>query len=457
MSANLVIRPVAVAPGSLLALHAAYPARYPALLESAATSSALGKYDILFAYPREHLTLDSQAHLHSNRGAVASNQFLAEFDAWWREFSCPKIESSLPFTGGWFVYLGYELAGQIEPKLCLRAPLGRPIAKALRVPAAVIVEHATQQVLIVAESDATDTVPAIERDLANVAMTSVATPATLLRGSVTEDPPQDYLSSVSRALELIARGDIYQANLSRAWRAQLQPGVQPHHLYRRLRKANPGPFCGLATLDDFAVVSSSPERLMSARDGWISTRPIAGTRPRGSDADADARLVRELRDHPKERAEHIMLIDLERNDLGRVCEAGSVTVDEYMTIETYAHVHHIVSNVKGRLRSDIAPGAALAAVFPGGTITGCPKVRCMEIIAQLEDTARGAYTGSLGYVNRDGSMDFNILIRSIELVGRNATLRAGAGVVADSIPDRELDESRAKARGVLRALSEDEV
>ena len=148
-----------------------------------------------------------------------------------------------------------------------------------------------------------------------------------------------------------------------------------------------------------------------------------------------------------------MLIDLERNDLGRVCEAGSVHVDEFMTIESYAHVHHIVSNVRGRLRADVTPGEVLAAVFPGGTITGCPKVRCMEIIAELEGTPRGAYTGSLGYLNRDGSMDMNILIRSLEVRGRELTLRAGAGIVADSIPERELEETRAKARGVLRALA----
>jgi anthranilate synthase component 1 len=159
-----------------------------------------------------------------------------------------------------------------------------------------------------------------------------------------------------------------------------------------------------------------------------------------------------LHAHPKERAEHVMLIDLERNDLGRVCEAGSVQVDEFMTIESYSHVHHIVSNVRGRLRADVTPGNVLAAVFPGGTITGCPKVRCMEIIAQLECAPRGAYTGSLGYLNRDGSMDMNILIRSLQLHGRALTLRAGAGIVADSIPERELEETRAKARGVLRAL-----
>jgi anthranilate synthase component 1 len=148
-----------------------------------------------------------------------------------------------------------------------------------------------------------------------------------------------------------------------------------------------------------------------------------------------------------------MLIDLGRNDLGRVCEAGSVEVNEFMTIESYAHVHHIVSNVRGRLRDGVTPGQVLAAVFPGGTITGCPKVRCMEIIAELENQPRGAYTGSLGYLNRDGGMDFNILIRSLQIGNGTITLRAGAGIVADSIPENELAESRAKARGVLRALT----
>jgi anthranilate synthase component 1 len=147
-----------------------------------------------------------------------------------------------------------------------------------------------------------------------------------------------------------------------------------------------------------------------------------------------------------------MLIDLERNDLGRICEAGSVRVSEFMALESYQHVHHIVSNVEGRLRGDVTPGQALAAVFPGGTITGCPKVRCMQIIGELEGKPRGAYTGSMGYINRDGSMDFNILIRTLELRDGGVTFRAGAGIVADSIPLKELDETRAKARGLVRAL-----
>jgi len=163
--------------------------------------------------------------------------------------------------------------------------------------------------------------------------------------------------------------------------------------------------------------------------------------------------MRELAAHPKERAEHVMLIDLERNDLGRVCEPGSVQVDELMTIESYARVHHIVSNVSGRLRAEVTPVGALRAVFPGGTITGVPKFRCMQIIAELEGIGRGAYTGSLGFLGRDGAMDLNILIRTMTVMGRNIELRAGAGIVADSDPQRELEETRAKARGMLAVFS----
>jgi anthranilate synthase component 1 len=192
------------------------------------------------------------------------------------------------------------------------------------------------------------------------------------------------------------------------------------------------------------------------RNGIVETRPIAGTRPRSDSPAADAVYSDELLAHPKERAEHIMLIDLERNDLGRICVPGSIEVNELMVLESYAHVHHIVSNVRGRLREDILPGEVIRAVFPGGTITGCPKVRCMEIIAELEQTARGAYTGSMGYINRDGSMDLNILIRSMVSRGNRLQLRAGAGIVADSVASAELEETRAKARGLLRALGLDQ-
>ncbi len=201
------------------------------------------------------------------------------------------------------------------------------------------------------------------------------------------------------------------------------------------------------------IIGSSPERLVAVRNGMIETRPIAGTRPRSHNDKQDHALSDELLAHPKERAEHIMLIDLERNDLGRVSEPGSVEVDELMALESYAHVHHIVSNVRGRLRRGITPGDVIRAVFPGGTITGCPKVRCMEIIAELEARPRGAYTGSLGYLNLDGDMDLNILIRTLSHDGDRLCLQAGAGIVADSIAEHEVEETRAKARGLLLALN----
>lgn len=444
------VRPVTVSPTLLLALHAARPDRYPALFESAAAGEPLGRFDILFAFPGDRLAL-RDGHRVIRAGTETHGSFLQHLDEWWQRERSELFDSPLPFRGGWLVYLGYELAGQIEPKLRL-PPTSAVIAEAVRIPAAIIYERDSGRGFAIAERGQQELLDAMEADLANVGAIAQA-PADLLQGTIDEDPAPEYLHAVERALEYIQAGDIYQANLSRGWRADLHPQTQPFHLYERLRRTNPGPFCALAVFSENAVVSSSPERLVCVHDRWIQTRPIAGTRPRGRDASSDQDLARELHGHPKERAEHVMLIDLERNDLGRVCEAGSVHVDEFMTIESYAHVHHIVSNIRGRLRADVTPGQALAAVFPGGTITGCPKVRCMEIIAELEHAPRGAYTGSLGYLNTDGSMDFNILIRSLEIRGRQVSLRAGAGIVADSIPDRELDESRTKARGVLRALS----
>jgi anthranilate synthase component I len=472
MAAGPMVQPIDLDPATLLSLHAAFPQRYPALFESAASGEPLGRFDILFAHPQASLTLGHDGILVDQGGQRFAGQFLPELDRWWAserarssEVSPPSQPSaasrgrgtdeelSLPFTGGWLLYLGYELAQQIEGRLRLPKPAAGPIAQAIRVPAAIVHEHGSSRAWIVAEPAARSSIEQILDDIRQLPPESAQpSPMELLAGAVQEDEPERYLLAVERALEYIAAGDVYQANLSRGWRAVLNAGVRPDQLYRRLRETNPGPFSGIAQLQDLAVISSSPERLVDVRDGWVTTRPIAGTRPRGHDHAADLDLARELHAHPKERAEHVMLIDLERNDLGRVCEAGTVHVDEFMTIESYAHVHHIVSNVRGKLRADATPGNVLAAVFPGGTITGCPKVRCMEIIAELEQGARGAYTGSLGYLNLDGSMDMNILIRSLQARAGELTLRAGAGIVADSIPERELEETRAKARGVLRAL-----
>ncbi|NNF52784.1 MAG: aminodeoxychorismate synthase component I [Gammaproteobacteria bacterium] len=426
----------------LLRLHSLRPTRYPFLLESAAHGTPQGRYDILFAFPGRCLR------------ARPESDFLSELDAHWlRERRAPNPHDvRWPFRGGWFVYLGYELAGQVEPVLRLEAFPGVPMAFACRVPSAVIRDRASGNCVLVQEKGAGIDPALVIADIENCG--AIDDNRKLLAGDLKEAPAEAYLRAVERAREYIRAGDVFQANLARHWEAELLAGVRGAELYRRLRVSNPGPFCGLAEWDDWSVVSSSPERLLRIEAGRVETRPIAGTRPRGLHAAGDRALSRELISHPKERAEHVMLIDLERNDLGRICVPGSVEVDEMMVIESYAHVHHIVSNVRGSLRAGVKPGEAIRAVFPGGTITGCPKVRCMEIISELEAAPRGPYTGSMGYLNLDGSLDLNILIRTLVRRGRRLGFSAGAGIVADSVAELELAETRAKAEGLVRALSE---
>ncbi len=358
----------------------------------------------------------------------------------------------MPFRGGWFVYLGYELAAQVESRLAhMPRDSALPVARFTRIPAAIIRDHLTRRTHLVCERECADTRLTLMRsDLDKRPHTNAEEIKVI---DLYEQDPQIFLDGTQRTLEYIRAGDVFQVNLSRPWHATLDTPVAPAAVYERLRRANPAPFAGLMTLaDQSAVISSSPERLVKVSGPHISTRPIAGTYPRSDDPEQDQRWSRELLRHPKERAEHVMLIDLERNDLGRVCRPGSVRIEELMALESYTHVHHIVSEVRGTLDRGITPAQVIRAVFPGGTITGCPKVRCMEIIAELEGSARGAYTGSMGYLNRDGGMDLNILIRTIVQNGRQLCLRAGAGIVADSRPRRELEETRAKAKGMLRAL-----
>ena len=434
-------------PDDLRLLHCEHPGRYPFLLQSTASGGDLGRYDILFAFPGKSLQLDgSLGGSHETKGG----SFLGALDDWWADHSVASADSTLPFHGGWFLYLGYELADSIEPALDLRADQILPTAFAVRCPSALIFDHEDACCYLVSESASGVDTDLLHSDIA--ALPRRSRHARVNIRSVHEQQPSHFIEAVLRAKEYIAAGDIYQANLSREWTARIGNDIGSGEIYESLCRANPGPFAGIARWGDTEILSSSPERLLSIRDGIVSTRPIAGTRPRSDDDSTDNSLSVELFSHPKERAEHVMLIDLERNDLGRVCEAGTVEVDEMMVLESYAHVQHIVSNVRGQLRQDVTPGQAIAAVFPGGTITGCPKVRCMEIIDELEEGPRGAYTGSFGYLNRDGSMDLNILIRTMVRHGDALTFRAGSGIVADSDPYAELQETRAKAEGLLRAL-----
>lgn len=464
----------------LSALHQAHPSDYPFILESVAKTEqgGLGQFSMVLAYPQESLQLnpngDSQAFVEAAQQAFRANRCQQVFEPQ----NYDRLETSelarvmksiahLPFKGGWFAYFSYDYAQVVEPILAL--PQSQfPLANLTRTPAAIVVDHQNQVVWALVEAQFAKANPLvlpkmladIQQALSEERPVAQAVPIV----TQTEEVEEKYLSGVRAIKEYILSGDIFQVNISRLWQVAIDDKDDYLAVYRALCQHNPAPFAALCCLQDaqgqpWQIISSSPERLAKFDGQWVDTRPIAGTRRRSDDEAADQALMAELIAHPKERAEHIMLIDLERNDLGRICQPGTVEVNELMVIESYEHVHHIVSNVRGKLRDGFSPLDIVHALFPGGTITGCPKVRCMQIIAELEQMPREAYTGSLGYINLDGTMDLNILIRTMianQPAGEKTQLqfRAGAGIVADSNPEFELVETRHKARGLLRALGD---
>jgi anthranilate synthase component 1 len=456
MNRSFVVEEVDFTPG-LDRLCQLDPERYPFLLQSVHPTGASNRYDILFAFPGRQLSLGQDLITYRDGTPQDDIDFLTCLDQLWSaERDENPVDIDVPFVGGWFVFLGYELAHQIEPRLqgssFGKAATGLPIAAMVRIPAAVINDYQTLQTLLICDQGFEQYLAEIKNNLEQIR--DVIRPQAICRAhTIAEDDSAWFIDSVDRIKRYIRAGDVFQVNISRAWHARVGGDILPVDIYRRLCESNPAPFAGLMHWNAYtAVLSSSPERLVQTTGRRIRTRPIAGTHPRGKKHTDDINQARKLLQNPKERAEHIMLIDLERNDLGRVCEIGSVEVSEFMTIESYRHVHHIVSEVRGRLKADTSPGQVIRAVFPGGTITGCPKVRCMEIIQELEQGIRGAYTGAMGYLNRNGDMDLNILIRTMTWDSDKIELRAGAGIVADSQPQRELAETRSKAEGMLRAL-----
>jgi len=442
----------------LSALAASFPRQFPYWLDTAAPGPAGGTSLLLYASDEVLLKLPSG----QLEGPGEGRDFFTRLEHWYQQERNAQPGSAFadpgqsPFAGGWFLFLGYEMAREVEVKLLLPAnTTGLPDAIAARCPGAIIIFHAAQEAapaaaraLICAESGAV-----LDRILQLLhARTAPAAQTLPTLQWLQAEPAEKFESGVDRVLHYLRAGDVFQVNISRHWQGHFDADADPVALYRRLRAGNPAPFAGMMRWQGYSLLSSSPERLVQIRGTAMQTRPIAGTRPRGANAVLDLALSQELIENAKERAEHIMLIDLERNDMGRVCRPGSIEVNELMVIESYAHVHHIVSNVRGELMPDASPIDAIRAVFPGGTITGCPKVRCMEIIAELEQVGRGFYTGCMGYLGLDGSLDLNILIRSMLQNGRDVCFRTGAGIVVDSIPGRELDETREKARGMLLAL-----
>ena len=262
--------------------------------------------------------------------------------------------------------------------------------------------------------------------------------------------PQEYIKAVSRVREYIAAGDVFQVNLAQRFETALR--IPPYELYKRLRRVNPAPFASYLSFPGVTVVSASPERFLRVRGDLAETRPIKGTRPRGKDPVEDPRLAEELTDSAKDRAENVMIVDLERNDLGRVCRYGTVKVAELAILETFPTVFHLTSTILGRLRPDKSNIDLLKAAFPGGSVTGAPKVRAMEIIDELEPTRRAAYTGSLGYLSFDGHMDLSIVIRTLLIKGDKAYFQVGGGITYDSDPEAEYMETLDKAKALIQAL-----
>ncbi|RMF84942.1 MAG: anthranilate synthase component I family protein [Nitrospirae bacterium] len=372
-----------------------------------------------------------------------------------RQRARPPVAGLPPFQCGLVGMVGYELVRQWE-----RLPAttvddtGLPELYLLVADRCLVVDHDAGRLWALARGPEAErwVAEAGERLAAGPGPRPRPEPLRLAAPPRSHWSPAAYEARVARILDYIRAGDIFQANLSHRFQAPVAGGT-PWGLYRRLREINPAPFGGYLAGEGFAVVSNSPERLLRVADRWVESRPIAGTFPRPRAAAELAAAARALRAHPKERAEHLMLVDLIRNDLGRVCLYGSVEVDELLVTESYSHVVHLVSNVRGRLHPKRDRIDCLRACFPGGTITGVPKVRCMEILDELEPYARGPYTGSLLYLSDAGAMDANILIRTAVVTGGRCLFHVGGGIVADSDPAREYRETLHKAAALEAALA----
>jgi len=372
-----------------------------------------------------------------------------------------------PFVGGAVGFFGYDCVRAVEPTLGAPNPdvVGLPDMALMLSDVVVAFDHLKHTVTILANAY-TEEAPTVEEAYAR-ALDAIREVRARLAGPLPASPvvpdgarpdpvfepnmPREaFEAMVARIVEYVHAGDAFQVVPSQRWSAESP--VEPFSIYRGLRAVNPSPYMYFLDFEDFQLVGASPEPLLTVSGRRVSTRPIAGTRPRGASLEADRALAAELLADEKERAEHVMLVDLGRNDLGRVCEYGSVEVETFMAVETYSHVIHIVSDVAGTLREEVGALDALRSVLPAGTLSGAPKVRAMEIIDELEPVKRGAYGGAVGWLSYGGELDTCICIRTVVVRDGVAHVQAGGGTVADARPDYEFEESKAKARGVVRAL-----
>ena len=435
--------------------------------ERVARYSFLGKDPFLVLRQREGRTILDRSGVTSETG----EPFVDVLRKLMAEFRSPFVPGLPRFTGGAVGFIGYDASPVFEPALqdaWQRAAFARPGAEVedqagfMLFDTVLAFDHVKHRILIIANARVTP-----DEDLEALYQFACAKiqflERELERGLSQPEPRPESVPKVDSNLtretfetgvrtikERIAAGDIYQAVLSQRFEAEVT--ADPFTIYRALRHVNPSPYMYFMRMGGLAIVGSSPEMLVRVEGRRVETHPIAGTRPRGTNEDEDLRLAEELKRNEKERAEHVMLVDLGRNDLGRVCDYGTVRVPQYMSLERYSHVMHLVSTVEGRLAEERDHLDALVACFPAGTVSGAPKIRAMEILSELEPTSRDIYAGAIGYIDFAGNLDFCIAIRTITIRNGRARVQAGAGIVADSNPAAEYEETRDKARALLHAL-----
>ncbi len=466
MSSAILIRelPRAPSPARLFEKFVARP--YAFLLESGRGYGQLGRYSFLGCDP--FLVVKSQGRRVQVTGSQGKRTFTASpfdvIDDLLARYAIAKGDYPVPFVGGAVGYLGYDLGRLIErlPNRP-RDDLHTPESLLCWYDTLVAYDHVARKAYAISTGLPEQSGPkrkARAKSRLDALLGIIAGPLPA-KGDLHNTKPGSgklrstftkagYIKAINRAKEHIVAGDIYQVNLSQRFSVPWQ--ANPWTLYKRLQRINPAPFAAYLQYDGFAIVSASPERFLRRTGDLIETRPIKGTRPRGATPSVDSRLARELLASAKDRAEHIMIVDLERNDLGRVAKIGSVRVAKMMALERFPTVHHLVSTIQGILPREKSVGDLLRATFPGGSITGAPKIRSMEIIDEMEPISRGIYTGAIGYFSATGDLDLNIAIRTLVVKDGMAHFHVGGGIVYDSIPEAEYQETLDKARALFQAL-----
>lgn len=442
---------------------------YSYLFESVQGGEKWGRYSII-GLPCHTVIRVTGRQIVVQKGAVTIEEAIVEDPLAWIEvyqarYTVPDVEGLPRFSGGLVGYFAYDSVRYIEPRLgdCPNPDtLNTPDILLMLSEEVVVFDNLSGKLQIIVYLDpgdkdayesGLDRIKVLTAQLRNsVAEQMVPTPAQTVDESdfVSGFTQENYQAAVKRAKEYIVDGDVMQVVLSQ--RLSIPFDGAPLDLYRALRCLNPSPYMYFLEIDDFQIVGSSPEILVREEDGEVTVRPLAGTRPRGATEEEDLALEKELLSDPKELAEHLMLIDLGRNDTGRIAELGSVRLTEKMAIERYSHVMHIVSNVVGKLKPGMTSMDVLRATFPAGTLSGAPKIRAMEIIDELEPIKRGIYSGAVGYLSWDGNMDTAIAIRTAIIKDKILHIQAGAGIVYDSVPEKEWEESMNKARAIFKAV-----